>query len=140
MGIRRRVKVAEVALLCAGIACAGHAQELAIQSFNGTGQLTFNTLNSATNYRIECATSPAGPWSDTWAGLVAMPPASSARSRSAARLRGSARPAGAGWGLMAWSLSFLWWGECVERINYRFPISWEACMFDILNTDWRFAP
>jgi formylglycine-generating enzyme required for sulfatase activity len=62
MGIGRRVKVAAVALLCAGIACAVRAQELAIQSFNGTGRLTFNTLNSATNYRVEWASSPAGPW------------------------------------------------------------------------------
>jgi len=75
MRIRRWVKVAAVALTCAGLACAGIAQELAIQSFNGSGQLTFNTLNSATNYRIERASSPAGLWSDTWAGVVAMPPA-----------------------------------------------------------------
>ena len=53
-----------VALMCAGLAGAGMAEELAIQSVNGTGRLVFNELTSATNYRIEWASSPAGPWTN----------------------------------------------------------------------------
>ena len=52
------------ALACAGLACLGQAEELAIQSFSGTGKLVFNTLSSATNYRLEWASSPAGPWTN----------------------------------------------------------------------------
>jgi formylglycine-generating enzyme required for sulfatase activity len=39
--------------------------DLAIQSFDSTGQLTFSTLNDGTNYnyQVEWAPSPAGPWS-----------------------------------------------------------------------------
>ncbi len=70
-----------VAFMCAGLAGAGMAEELAIQSFNGTGQLVFNTLNSATNYRIEWASSPAGPWtnfiSEALARLDSIPAAGS---------------------------------------------------------------
>ncbi len=53
-----------VAFACMGWACAGQAEKLAIQSFSGTGRLVFNTLNSATNYRVEWASSPAGPWTN----------------------------------------------------------------------------
>ncbi len=53
-----------VALACAGWAGAGHAEELAVQSFNGSGQLVFSTLNSATNYRVEWASYPSGPWTN----------------------------------------------------------------------------
>jgi len=39
--------------------------DLAIQSFDSSGQLTFSTLNNGTNYnyQVEWAPSPAGPWS-----------------------------------------------------------------------------
>ena len=53
-----------VAFACLSLAGMSKAEELAIQSFNGTGQLVFNTLNSATNYRVEWASSPAGPWTN----------------------------------------------------------------------------
>jgi len=45
---------------------SGFAQaDLTIQSFDSTGQLTFNELNNGTNYnyRVEWAPSPSGPWS-----------------------------------------------------------------------------
>lgn len=40
--------------------------EFSIQSFDGTGQLSYGTLNDGTNYnyRVEWAPSPAGPWSE----------------------------------------------------------------------------
>ncbi len=54
------------ALLLAIGVTTGRAQEFAIQSFDGTGLLTYGTLNDGTNYnyRVEWAPSPAGPWSD----------------------------------------------------------------------------
>lgn len=66
---RRLLRLA-VVLVALGWAGAGQAEELAIQSFNGSGRLMFNTLNSATNYRVEWASSPAGPWTNTWAALA----------------------------------------------------------------------
>ncbi len=62
-----------VALACAVCGMAG-AADLAIQSFNGTGQLTFNTLNTDTNYtyRVEWASTPAGPWNNSWDVLAAI--------------------------------------------------------------------
>ena len=53
-------------LLAIGGTTAGRAGDLAIQSFDGTGRLTYGTLNDGTNYnyRVEWAPSPAGPWSD----------------------------------------------------------------------------
>jgi formylglycine-generating enzyme required for sulfatase activity len=49
------------------------AADLLIQSFDGTGRLTFNASNSATNYTVEWAASPAGPWTNTWAHLIDIP-------------------------------------------------------------------
>jgi len=37
-------------------------ENLVIEKFDGTGRLYFNEISSATNYRIEWASSPAGPW------------------------------------------------------------------------------
>ena len=61
----RLARVWVAALACAVCGRVG-AADLAIQSFDGTGQLTFNTLNDGTNYnyRVEWAPSPAGPWSE----------------------------------------------------------------------------
>jgi formylglycine-generating enzyme required for sulfatase activity len=52
-------------LIAGGTEMAGGAQDFAIQSFDGTGQLTYSTLNDGTNhnYRVEWAPSPTGPWS-----------------------------------------------------------------------------
>ncbi len=41
-----------------------------IQSFDGTGRLTFNELPTAKKYRVEWAPTPSGPWSSTWASLA----------------------------------------------------------------------
>lgn len=53
------------------------ADDLAIQSFDSMGRLTFNTLNDGTNYnyRVEWAPSVAGPWSSftgagTWLDVI----------------------------------------------------------------------
>ena len=48
-------------------------QGLTIQSFDGTGQLSFGADSSATNYCIEWASSPAGPWTNTWNHLLDIP-------------------------------------------------------------------
>jgi hypothetical protein len=60
-------------LLCAGLACGASAGDLAIASFNGAGRLTFEALNNGTNYtyRVEWASSPAGPWTN-FAGAAAV--------------------------------------------------------------------
>ena len=47
-----------------GLALAAGAGDLAIQSFSGTGQLSFGELPDATSYRVEWAPTPAGPWKD----------------------------------------------------------------------------
>jgi metallophosphoesterase (TIGR03768 family) len=44
-----------------GLALTANAGDLAIQSFNGTGQLTFNELTTAQTYRVEWAPAPSGP-------------------------------------------------------------------------------
>jgi formylglycine-generating enzyme required for sulfatase activity len=51
-----------VALACAGLAGAVQAQGLEIESFNGTGRLSFGELPDATSYQVEWAPTPAGPW------------------------------------------------------------------------------
>jgi formylglycine-generating enzyme required for sulfatase activity len=51
-------------MLCVSMVVGTSAGELQIQSFDGTGRLTFNTLVCATNYRLEWASSPAGPWTN----------------------------------------------------------------------------
>ena len=54
------------ALLLATGGTAARAQESESQSFDGTGRLTYGTLDDGTNYsyRVEWAPSPAGPWSE----------------------------------------------------------------------------
>jgi formylglycine-generating enzyme required for sulfatase activity len=51
-------------VLISFLAGISQAEDLRIQSFDGTGQLTFNTTDNATNYRVEWASSPAGPWTN----------------------------------------------------------------------------
>jgi len=48
----------------------GRADELAIQSFDGTGRLSFNRVTTAETYRVEWAPTPAGPWTNTWDALA----------------------------------------------------------------------
>ena len=45
-----------------GLAFAAGAGDLAIQSFDGTGRLTFNEIPTATVYRVEWANAPTGAW------------------------------------------------------------------------------
>jgi len=56
---------AALLLAVGGTGMAGQTEGFAIQSFDGTGRLTYNTLNDGTNhnYRVEWAPSPTGPWS-----------------------------------------------------------------------------
>lgn len=51
------------ALLSAWSRAPAQAGDLAIQSFDGTGRLSFSSIPTATVYRVEWAPSPAGPWS-----------------------------------------------------------------------------
>lgn len=62
-----------IALMCAGVTGRSLAEGLVIQSFDGTGQLTFSTLPTATVYRVEWAPSPNGPWTNSWSSLAAIP-------------------------------------------------------------------
>ena len=48
------------------------AQDLTIESFDSTGQLSFNEVSTAETYRVEWAPSPAGPWTNTWDGLASI--------------------------------------------------------------------
>ena len=57
-------------LLAMGGTAAGQAGDLAIQSFDGTGRLSFNEVSTALTYRVEWAPSPAGPWTNTWQALA----------------------------------------------------------------------
>ena len=58
------------ALLATGAVSVSRAQELVIDSFDSPGRLTFQTTGSATNYWVEWASSPAGPWTNLWESLV----------------------------------------------------------------------
>jgi formylglycine-generating enzyme required for sulfatase activity len=59
-------RLLSAALLLAVSGTTVRAEEFRIQSFNGTGQLSYSTLNDGTNYnyRVEWAPSPSGPWSE----------------------------------------------------------------------------
>jgi formylglycine-generating enzyme required for sulfatase activity len=61
---RRRCGRLAAALACAGLACAGQAEEFGIRSFDGTGRLSFSRVPTATVYRVEWAPKPAGPWTN----------------------------------------------------------------------------
>jgi RNA polymerase sigma factor (sigma-70 family) len=66
---------AAAAVVAAAIAvggAAGLAQQLAIQSFDGTGRLTFNEVSTAETYRVEWAPSPGGPWTNFTAAALAV--------------------------------------------------------------------
>jgi formylglycine-generating enzyme required for sulfatase activity len=66
-------RLLSVALLLGFGGTVVRAQGLRIQSFDGAGQLSFGTDGSATNYCIEWASSPAGPWTNTWNHLLDIP-------------------------------------------------------------------
>lgn len=52
------------ALLLTAGGTMGWAEDLAIQSFDATGRLTFNEVSTAETYRVEWAPSPNGPWTN----------------------------------------------------------------------------
>jgi len=58
------------AVLLAMGGTTGWAAEFAIQSFDGTGKLSFNRVATAETYRVEWAPTPSGPWTNTWAALA----------------------------------------------------------------------
>jgi formylglycine-generating enzyme required for sulfatase activity len=60
------------AVLLAAGGTAARAGDLAIQSFDGTGRLTFNEVSTAETYRVEWAPSPSGPWTNFTAAAFAL--------------------------------------------------------------------
>ena len=50
------------ALLLAICGTTARADEFAVQSFDGTGRLTFNEVSTAVVYAVESATTPTGKW------------------------------------------------------------------------------
>lgn len=50
------------------------AEELVIESFDGNGTLVFNQISNAVNYRVEWASSPSGPWTNSWEHLSTIQP------------------------------------------------------------------
>lgn len=62
-----KTNICILALVAAGMmsflqADRSQAQEFRIDSFDGSGRLSFETVSTATWYRVEWATSPSGPW------------------------------------------------------------------------------
>lgn len=55
-----------VGIVLALVAVAGfvNAEPFMIGSFQTTGSLMFNAMSNATSYRVEWASSPAGPWTN----------------------------------------------------------------------------
>ena len=56
------MKITLILLLTVAIMQSATADELSIESFEGTGALTFSTITNGAKYRIEWASSPDGPW------------------------------------------------------------------------------
>jgi len=59
----RFVTGATTGILLMGI-CSGQAEDLIIQSFSSAGELIFNEVTDATEYRIEWSSSPSGSWTN----------------------------------------------------------------------------
>lgn len=59
-------------LLALGVTMAGRAEEFAIQSFDRMGRLTFNEIGGAVGYRVEWASTPGGPWTNSLAALASI--------------------------------------------------------------------
>lgn len=73
MKVARGCVVALVGTACGMVEAAGFS----IESFNSTGQLTFNEISTATVYRVEWAPTPNGPWTNNWTALAAIQAAGS---------------------------------------------------------------
>ena len=68
----------KVLTICCGVLLAGGMSRaddagITIQTFEYPGQITFNAQSSATNYQVQWAPSPDGPWTNTWSSLVNIP-------------------------------------------------------------------
>ncbi len=64
MCTRLWIKAVLSAAVLAAVSAAARAGELTVQSFDGTGRLSFSTIPTATVYRVEWASTPAGPWTN----------------------------------------------------------------------------
>ena len=51
-------------------ASAIFAEVLTISSFDRGGKLTFDSITNAASYRVEWASSPSGPWTNSWTALT----------------------------------------------------------------------
>ena len=56
------MKIMRILTAMLGLSLTTRAGDLAIQSFNGTGRLTFSEIPTATVYRVEWANAPTGAW------------------------------------------------------------------------------
>jgi len=65
-------KITLVLLLTVAIVQSATADELTIESFNGTGEITFTTITNSAEYRVEWAPSPSGPWTNFSAGAASL--------------------------------------------------------------------
>jgi len=61
-------------LLLSLVAITATAEELVVESFDSNGTLVFNQISNAVNYRIEWASSPSGPWTNSWEHLSTIQP------------------------------------------------------------------
>lgn len=63
------------ALLWLVFAACAYAQDMEIRAFDGKGLLSFSAVSNAQSYRVECAPSPTGPWTDAGSSFDAADPA-----------------------------------------------------------------
>ena len=81
--MKRMMQVLLIAgLACADMATAVRAEDLMIESFDGTGRLVFNTLSTAAVYRVEWAPTPSGPWTNFAGAACVMDAIAATRSSS----------------------------------------------------------
>jgi formylglycine-generating enzyme required for sulfatase activity len=64
----KRTTYVVVGLMLMSLYCYGDG--MIIDSFDSTGQLRFNQMETSAVYRIEWASTPAGPWTNSWASLT----------------------------------------------------------------------
>jgi len=65
-------KITLVLLLTVAIVQSATADELSIESLDGTGELTFTPLTNGAEYRVEWAPSPDGPWTNFSRGAASL--------------------------------------------------------------------
>ncbi len=57
-------------LACFAIGTLSRANEFKIESLDSNGTLIFQELEGSTGYQVEWASSPSGPWHNTWESLT----------------------------------------------------------------------